>query len=102
MSSAAIENFVMNVRTLSGQGNFTDLNDFLQKNMDVLVRNPAHLGTVMETLDIQQHSLGVLAVSVFKNIAIIIYHHCIENNPLNLGHVGQAPTKPDQRLGRPV
>ena len=57
-----MENFVMNVRTLSSQGNFSDLNEFLQKNMDVLMRNPAHLGTVMDTLDIQQHSMGVLAI----------------------------------------
>ena len=64
MASAAMENFVMNVRTLSSQGNFNELNEFLQKNMEILVRNPAHLGTVLETLDIQQHSLGVLAVSI--------------------------------------
>jgi len=38
------------------------LNEFLQKNMEILVRNPAHLGTVLGTLDVQQHSLGVLAV----------------------------------------
>ena len=63
MSSAAMEHFVMNVRTLSAQGNFNELNEFLQKNMEILVRNPAHLGTVLETLDVQQHSLGVLAVS---------------------------------------
>jgi len=62
MSSAAMEHFVMNVRTLSAQGNFNELNEFLQKNMEILVRNPAHLGTVLETLDVQQHSLGVLAV----------------------------------------
>ena len=31
--------------------------------MEILVRNPAHLGNVLETLDVQQHSLGVLAVS---------------------------------------
>ena len=66
MSSAAMENFVMNVRTLSSQGNFTELNEFLQKNMEILVRNPAHLGNVLETLDIQQHSLGVLAVMSAK------------------------------------
>ena len=52
--------------TLSSQGNFTDLNEFLQKNMEILMRNPAHLGNVLETLDIQQHSLGVLAVMSAK------------------------------------
>jgi len=61
-----MENFVMNVRTLSTQGNFNELNEFLQKNMELLVRNPAHLGTVLETLDFQQHSLGVLAVMSAK------------------------------------
>lgn len=34
--------------------------------MELLVRNPAHLSTVLETLDIQQHSLGVLAVMSAK------------------------------------
>ena len=63
MASAAMENFVMNVRTLSSQGNFLELEEFLQKNMELLVRNPAHLSNVLETLDVNQHSLGVLAVS---------------------------------------
>ena len=77
MSSAAMEHFVMNVRTLSAQGNFNELNEFLQKNMEILVRNPAHLGTVLETLDVQQHSLGVLAVSysIFHSW-ICFWHFC--------------------------
>ena len=84
MSSAAMENFVMNVRTLSTQGNFNELNEFLQKNMELLVRNPAHLGTVLETLDFQQHSLGVLAVMSAKlqvsddqNSLKLIYKHVL-------------------------
>ena len=79
MSSAAMENFVMNVRTLSTQGNFNELNEFLQKNMELLVRNPAHLGTVLETLDFQQHSLGVLAVMSAKLQVktIFIINKCI-------------------------
>lgn len=36
------------------------------KSDEVLQRNSAHLNTVLETLDINQHSLGVLAVLVAK------------------------------------
>ncbi len=77
MSSAAMETFVMNVRSLSSQGNFAELNDFLQKNMEVLVRNPAHLGTVMDTLDIQQHSMGVLAVRIFVSVSVVLLKTCL-------------------------
>jgi len=54
------------VRSLSGSGNFPELVDYLNKSGgDALNRNSAGnvLATVLETLDIQQHSLGVLAVS---------------------------------------
>lgn len=57
-----MESFVLNVRTLSGQGNFHELSEYLQKSMEMLVRNPNQLSNALETLDIQQHSLGVMAV----------------------------------------
>ena len=60
-----MEQFVLNVRTMSGQGNFHELSDFLAKSMDMLDRNSGQLANVLETLDIQQHSLGVLAVSFY-------------------------------------
>lgn len=52
------------VRGHSGSGNFTELVEILSKNCDNLHRtNTAQvLNTALETLDIQQHSLGVLAI----------------------------------------
>lgn len=47
-------------------GNFRELCDIIAKSDEVLQRNSAHLTTVLETLDIQQHSLGFLAVLVAK------------------------------------
>jgi len=52
------------VRSHSGAGNFTELVDYLGKHADNLHRNNSAtvLNTALETLDIQQHSLGVLTV----------------------------------------
>lgn len=47
-------------------GSFRELCEVIGKSDEVLQRNSAHLSTVLETLDIQQHSLGVLAVLVAK------------------------------------
>ena len=90
----------MNVQTLSSQGNFSDLNEFLQKNMEILVRNPAHLSNVLETLDVQQHSLGVLAVSSINYNKFELLHSVNENDiyfPSNcLGRFGNATAKSNQ------
>ena len=40
--------------------------DFLAKSPDVLMRNSEHLDTVLDTLDAQLHSLGVLAIYMVK------------------------------------
>ena len=71
-----MEQFVLNVRTLSGQGNFHELSEFLSKSMDMLDRNSGQLANVLETLDLQQHSLGVLAVSCiprFVDLSAVIF-----------------------------
>lgn len=47
-------------------GNFRELSEIISKSDEILQRNSAHLNTVLETLDIQQHSLGVLAVLIAK------------------------------------
>ena len=99
MSSAAMENFVMNVQTLSSQGNFSDLNEFLQKNMEILVRNPAHLSNVLETLDVQQHSLGVLAVRSinYNNFELLNFMQIFLYFPSNsLGRFGNVTAKSNQ------
>lgn len=47
-------------------GNFRELCDYLSKSNEILVKNIQHLDNVLETLDRQQHSLGVLAVLCAK------------------------------------
>lgn len=47
-------------------GNFRELCDYLNKSSEVLVKNSQLLDNVLETLNIQQHSLGVLAVLCAK------------------------------------
>jgi len=42
------------------------LAELLPKCSEVLSRNSQHLDTVLETLNVQQHSLGILAVLVAK------------------------------------
>ncbi|XP_072941458.1 COP9 signalosome complex subunit 3 [Epargyreus clarus] len=64
--ASPLEQFVNNVRTTSASGSYRELCDIIGKSDEVLQRNGAHLNTVLETLDIQQHSLGVLAVLVAK------------------------------------
>lgn len=50
---------------LSVSGKFQDLVQ-ITKVSDVLVKNSQHLGNVLETLDMQQHSIGYLAVLCAK------------------------------------
>ncbi|XP_053974322.1 COP9 signalosome complex subunit 3 [Hylaeus anthracinus] len=64
--ASALEQFVNNVRTLSKQGNFRELCEIISKSTDVLIKNGQHLDNVLETLDLQQHSLGILAVLCVK------------------------------------
>ncbi|XP_012274298.1 COP9 signalosome complex subunit 3 [Orussus abietinus] len=64
--ASALEQFVNNVRTLSSQGYFRELCDVISKSTEVLVKNVQHLDIVLETLDLQQHSLGILAVLCAK------------------------------------
>ncbi|XP_043251333.1 COP9 signalosome subunit 3 [Colletes latitarsis] len=64
--ASALEQFVNNVRMLSKQGNFRELCEIISKSTDVLMINGQHLDNVLETLDLQQHSLGILAVLCVK------------------------------------
>lgn len=47
-------------------GNFRDLCSMLNKSTEILMRNGSQLDTVLEMLDLQQHSLGMLAVLCVK------------------------------------
>ncbi|XP_060534837.1 COP9 signalosome complex subunit 3 [Cylas formicarius] len=64
--ASALEQFVNSVRTLSSHGNYRELCDTLNKSSEVLLKNIQHLDNVLETLDVQQHTLGVLAVLCAK------------------------------------
>lgn len=64
--ASALEQYVNNVRTLSKQGNFRELYDIISKSSEVLTKNGQHLDNVLETLELQQHSLGILAVLCAK------------------------------------
>jgi len=68
--ASSLEHFVNNVRNLSGQGSWRELYQFLSKCPETLMRNAEHLDNVLDTLDPQQHSLGVLAVYVVKFIIL--------------------------------
>lgn len=50
-------------------GNYRELCVYLNKSSEVLLKNTQHLDNVLETLgplDVQQHSLGILAVLCAK------------------------------------
>ncbi|KAK0090730.1 hypothetical protein PV325_006289 [Microctonus aethiopoides] len=64
--ASALEQFVNNVQTLSTQGNYRELCDVIGKSTEVLTKNGQHLDNVLETLDLQQHSLGIMAVLCAK------------------------------------
>lgn len=54
------------VQNLSSQGNFSQLCEFISKSADALAKNASHLDNVLATLDIQQHSLGILGILCVK------------------------------------
>ncbi|XP_022904101.1 COP9 signalosome complex subunit 3 isoform X2 [Onthophagus taurus] len=60
--ASALEQFVNTVRNLSSQGNYRELCEYLSKSNESLLKHGPHLDNVLETLDLQQHSLGFLAV----------------------------------------
>ena len=70
--AGALEQFVNSVRTLSAQGNFGQLCETIGKSLDFLSKHASNLDNVLETFDIQQHSLGVLAILCVK--------HSLSNN----------------------
>lgn len=64
--ASALEQFVNSVRNFSSHGNFRELYETITKSSEGLLKNLQHLDNVLETLDVQQHSLGVLAVLIAK------------------------------------
>lgn len=89
--ASALEHYVNNVRTLTAAGksrieefhlfllfkfllivtssflgNFRELTDYLNDSTELLTKNSNILDNVLETLDVQQHSLGVMFILVAK------------------------------------
>ncbi|TRY64551.1 hypothetical protein DNTS_008226 [Danionella cerebrum] len=64
--ASSLEQFVNNVRQLSAQGQMTQLCELINKSGELLAKNLSHLDTVLGALDIQEHTLGVLAVLFVK------------------------------------
>ncbi|KAL8594125.1 COP9 signalosome complex subunit 3 [Nucella lapillus] len=61
-----LEQFVSSVQNLSSTASFTSLVEVVNKSMDVLAKNQAHLDTALATLNYTEHSIGVLAILVIK------------------------------------
>lgn len=64
--ASALEQFVNNVRQLSSQGNLAQLCDYLTRSTELLLRNAQHLQNVLQTFDLQHHSLGIMAILCVK------------------------------------
>lgn len=64
--TSVLEQYVNNVRTLSSQGNFGQLCEFISKSSEQLAKNSGHLDNALGTFDMQQHSLGVLGILCVK------------------------------------
>nr|XP_055132694.1 LOW QUALITY PROTEIN: COP9 signalosome complex subunit 3-like [Symphalangus syndactylus] len=64
--ASALEQFVNSVPRLSAQGQMTQLCELINKSGELLAKNLSHLDTVLGALDVQEHSLGVLAVLFVK------------------------------------
>ncbi|XP_052871978.1 COP9 signalosome complex subunit 3 isoform X2 [Anopheles cruzii] len=64
--ASPLEHYVNHVRAQSTAGNFLELADYLTDSTELLSKNGNILDNVLETLDIQQHSLGVLYVLAAK------------------------------------
>ncbi|KAG1674089.1 COP9 signalosome complex subunit 3 [Nymphon striatum] len=64
--ASSLEQFVVTVTSLSSQGNFTSLYEFLNSNIDVLAKNSTHLDDVLQTLDLQLQPAAILYILYVK------------------------------------
>jgi COP9 signalosome complex subunit 3 len=63
----AVEDFVNHVQSLSSQGQFNMLCDYMNKTWNNLMKiNTSLLDTILEALDLQEHSLGIMYVLCIK------------------------------------
>jgi len=69
--SSAVEDFVNHVQSLSSQGQFSLLCDYMNKSWNNLTKiNVTLLDSILEALDLQEHSLGIMYVLCIKVNAI--------------------------------
>ena len=61
-----MEHYINNIRSLSGQGNFGQIAEFVSKSSDMLIKNPSQLDAALETFNVQKHSIGVLGILCAK------------------------------------
>ncbi|XP_054711884.1 COP9 signalosome complex subunit 3-like isoform X1 [Uloborus diversus] len=61
-----LEQFIVKVRSLSSQGSFEALCEFISKSTETLAKNAPLLDDVLQTLNLEEHSLGVLAILCVK------------------------------------
>ncbi|GFS57964.1 COP9 signalosome complex subunit 3 [Trichonephila inaurata madagascariensis] len=64
--ASPLEQFIVKVRSLSFPVTYEPLHEFVSKSSSMLAKNAALLDDVLETLDIQEHSIGVMAVLCVK------------------------------------
>ncbi|ESO89010.1 hypothetical protein LOTGIDRAFT_205728 [Lottia gigantea] len=64
--ASALEQYVNTVQVFSSQGNFTLLCEHISKSAETLAKHFHHLDNVMGTLNVQQHSLGMLGILCVK------------------------------------
>lgn len=66
-------------------GNFRELVDYLNDSMELLQRNLSLLDNVLETLDLQHHSLGVMYIVAAKISEIQVSHrHNIQHTDIEI------------------
>ncbi|KAM9291214.1 COP9 signalosome complex subunit 3 isoform 3-T3 [Morus bassanus] len=78
--ASALEQFVNSVRQLSAQGQMTQLCELINKSGELLAKNLSHLDTVLGALDVQEHSLGVLAVFEAWVLTVVLGYLSLDCN----------------------
>jgi len=69
--TSAVEDFVNHVQNLSSQGQFSLLCDYMNKSWNNLMKiNATLLDSILEALDLQEHSLGIMYVLCIKVNAV--------------------------------